>query len=306
MLLARGLVCWAPPRTRWTVFPITATARLINASLDTVGIIAGVAAGLTFGEMVGVGIEDFKPGASGLAGAGVTVVGASLAAAGFAFASYDPLRSLIAVGVVGALGQTVDGPASPAARRSARPGGPRRPPSPSVPSATSSPVGSGCPPLVVVVPAIVPLLPGLQIYRGLALLAQGQDGVVRWLPRWGPRWPSRPESSSASTWPAPSSERRADWRPDSRAHAWSASSDDPAPATTSRMPSTIGLKEISRDGAGPHDGAASSPHTDGLGRGSERDLQVGPDVVEVDRPAIRCACLRQLLHPGACHSSGVA
>jgi uncharacterized membrane protein YjjB (DUF3815 family) len=35
------------------------------------------------------------------------------------------------------------------------------------------------PPLVVVVPAIVPLLPGLDIYRGLALLAGGQDGVLQ-------------------------------------------------------------------------------------------------------------------------------
>ena len=34
------------------------------------------------------------------------------------------------------------------------------------------------PPLVVVVPAIVPLLPGLEIYRGLALLADGKDGVL--------------------------------------------------------------------------------------------------------------------------------
>ena len=33
------------------------------------------------------------------------------------------------------------------------------------------------PPLVVVVPAIVPLLPGLDIYRGLALMAEGKDGV---------------------------------------------------------------------------------------------------------------------------------
>jgi uncharacterized membrane protein YjjB (DUF3815 family) len=31
----------------------------------------------------------------------------------------------------------------------------------------------------VVVPAIVPLLPGLDIYRGLALLAQGKDGVLQ-------------------------------------------------------------------------------------------------------------------------------
>ena len=35
------------------------------------------------------------------------------------------------------------------------------------------------PPLVVVVPAIVPLLPGLAIYRGLALLAGGEDGVLQ-------------------------------------------------------------------------------------------------------------------------------
>ncbi len=34
------------------------------------------------------------------------------------------------------------------------------------------------PPLVVVVPAIVPLLPGLDIYRGLALLSGGKDGVL--------------------------------------------------------------------------------------------------------------------------------
>src|SRR6185295_15612602 len=34
------------------------------------------------------------------------------------------------------------------------------------------------PPLVVVVPAIVPLLPGLDIYKGLALFAEGQDGIL--------------------------------------------------------------------------------------------------------------------------------
>jgi uncharacterized membrane protein YjjB (DUF3815 family) len=34
------------------------------------------------------------------------------------------------------------------------------------------------PPLVVVVSAIVPLLPGLSIYRGLSLLATGGGGLV--------------------------------------------------------------------------------------------------------------------------------
>jgi uncharacterized membrane protein YjjB (DUF3815 family) len=32
---------------------------------------------------------------------------------------------------------------------------------------------------VIVVPSVVPLLPGLAIYRGLALLAEGRDGVVQ-------------------------------------------------------------------------------------------------------------------------------
>jgi uncharacterized membrane protein YjjB (DUF3815 family) len=35
------------------------------------------------------------------------------------------------------------------------------------------------PPLVVVVPAIVPLLPGLAIYRGLTLLADGRGGMLQ-------------------------------------------------------------------------------------------------------------------------------
>jgi uncharacterized membrane protein YjjB (DUF3815 family) len=34
------------------------------------------------------------------------------------------------------------------------------------------------PPLVVVVPAVSPLLPGLAIYRGLAQLSEGQSGML--------------------------------------------------------------------------------------------------------------------------------
>ena len=38
--------------------------------------------------------------------------------------------------------------------------------------------GIRVPPLVVVVPAIVPMLPGLSIYRGLSLLADGGNGLL--------------------------------------------------------------------------------------------------------------------------------
>ena len=156
-------------------FPVTASARLLDAMMDTAGIIAGVAAGLTCGDLLGVGLESFKPGAAGIAEAGATVFGASVAAAGFAFASYGPLRSLVAVGLVAALGQAVL-LAVDAAELGQAWG----------PAAAAVTIGGVCyltadrfrvPPLVVVVPAIVPLLPGLDIYRGLARLAEGQDGV---------------------------------------------------------------------------------------------------------------------------------
>ena len=106
MLLA-GIGIMGATQDAMTGFPVTASARLIDAMLDTAGIIAGVAAGLTVGDLLGVGLESFKPGAAGLAEAGVAVFGAALAAAGFAFASYAPLRSLLAVGLVAALGQGV-------------------------------------------------------------------------------------------------------------------------------------------------------------------------------------------------------
>ena len=175
MLLA-GIGLMGATQDAMTGFPITASARMLEAMLETAGIIAGVAAGLTVGDLLGVGVGNFKPGAAGLAAAGVTVLGAVIAAAGFAFASYAPLRALLAVGLVAALGQAVVlgvdnadvgqvwGPAAGAVT-----------------------IGAVCylvagrfrvPPLVVVVPAIVPLLPGLDIYRGLALLAEGKDGVL--------------------------------------------------------------------------------------------------------------------------------
>ena len=175
MLLA-GVGILGATQDALTGFPVTASARLIDAVLNTAGIIAGVGAGLTVGDLLEVGLTSFKPGAAGLAEAGVTVLGAALAAAAFAFASYAPLRALTAVAMVAALGQGVL-----LAVSSSEVG---RTWGAAVAAVT---IGAVCylvagrfrvPPLVVVVPAIVPLLPGLEIYRGLALLAEGRDGVL--------------------------------------------------------------------------------------------------------------------------------
>ena len=176
MLLA-GVGTMGATQDALTGFPVTASARLIDALLNTTGIIAGVSAGLTVANLFGVGLATLKPGAAGLAAAGVTVVGAALASAAFAFASYAPPRSLVAVALVAALGQgvflVVKGTEVGRTWGSA---------------AAAVTIGAVChlvagrfrvPPLVVVVPAIVPLLPGLQIYRGLALMADGKDGVLQ-------------------------------------------------------------------------------------------------------------------------------
>ena len=139
MLLA-GVGIMGATQDALTGFPVTASARLIDALLNTAGIIAGVAAGLTTGDLFGVGPISFKPGAAGLAERGHG-------------ARRGPRRSRLCVrvlrtragtggrGLVAALGQAVL--LASTAPISAGPGAPPPPPSPSVPSATSSPAGSG-------------------------------------------------------------------------------------------------------------------------------------------------------------------
>ena len=122
-------------------------------------------------------IEDFKPGASGLAERGRHRARRLRRRSGVRVRVVRPTSGAGRRGSRG--GARTVRPRSPSsARGSASPGGP---------AGAAITIGAVCylvagrfrvPPLVVVVPAIVPLLPGLQIYRGLALLAQGQDGVL--------------------------------------------------------------------------------------------------------------------------------
>jgi uncharacterized membrane protein YjjB (DUF3815 family) len=97
--------------------------------------------------------------------------GAALCAAAFAFASYAPLRSLLPIGLIGAMGEVLFyftevqgfGRAWSAAVAAVAIG--------VVSYAVAGRVR--VPPLVIVVSAIVPLLPGLSIYRALSLMAAG-------------------------------------------------------------------------------------------------------------------------------------
>lgn len=159
-----------------TGYPLTASARLLDALVATAGVIAGVAAGLTVADLAGADLGRVEPGATGLAQGSAMTLGAGLAAAAYGLACYAPWRAATAAALVGACGQVVyltverislgqTWAATAAA----------------IVIGTLSHVTAGrvhVPPLVLMVPAIVPLLPGLSIYRGLALLAEGQDGVL--------------------------------------------------------------------------------------------------------------------------------
>lgn len=170
MLLA-GIGFMGAIQDALTGFYVTAGARILEALLATAGIIAGVSGGLTLAGLVGVDIARVDPGRAGWEGLGTLALGSAVCAAGFAAATYAPRRSLLPVAVVGSLAILLYS-------------GVREVSDSRVWAAGLAAFGIGLvaygvagrvrvPPLVIVVPAIVPMLPGLTIYRGLSLLAEG-------------------------------------------------------------------------------------------------------------------------------------
>ncbi|WP_245993867.1 threonine/serine ThrE exporter family protein [Nocardioides immobilis] len=154
-------------------FYVTGSARLLEAVLATAGIIAGVSGGLSFATAVGLGLPPLEPARTDLVGVTVAALGAAVAAAAFSFSSYAPLRTLAPIGLLagGALAITE----AVAGQDFGRPW---------AVGIAAFAVGlvsytlAGrlrVPPLVVVVSAVVPLLPGLSIYRGLSLLGANAD-----------------------------------------------------------------------------------------------------------------------------------
>ncbi len=157
-------------------FPLTAGARSLEAMLATAGIIAGVTGGFDLADALGVDLGRLDPGAYDLANPALLTLGGAVVSAAFAFSSYAPLRTLVPVALVGSLASMVYslavnlhvGPAWSTAFAAVAVG---------VISYTVA--GTiRVPPLVVVMCGVVPLLPGLAIYRGLAQLALGQGGTL--------------------------------------------------------------------------------------------------------------------------------
>lgn len=174
MLLA-GIGFMGAIQDALTGFYVTSGARVIEALLATAGIIAGVSGGLSLADVLGINLGQLVPGRTPGNHVVIAVVGAAASAAAFAFACYAPRRALLPIALTSGVATLLNAVVSDT--------GLGRTWAAAVGAFTIGLVAYGVagrfrvPPLVVAVSSIVPLLPGLSIYRGLSLLAAGGSGT---------------------------------------------------------------------------------------------------------------------------------
>ena len=171
ILLLAGIGLMGAVQDALTGFYLTSSARLIEAMMATAGIIAGVALGISVADGIGLELGQLVPGALGVSELPAVLGGAAVSAAAFSIASYAPRRAVVPIALTTAVAALISqGIALLGFGR--------------IMSAGAAAFFIGLvayavagrvrvPPLVVAVPAIVPFLPGLSIYRGLTFLAEG-------------------------------------------------------------------------------------------------------------------------------------
>ena len=171
ILLLAGVNFLGAIQDALTGFPLTAGARILEAFLATAGVVAGVSGGLQVSQVVGVDFGQVDPGLYILAPLPMVMLGSAITAASYAFASYVPVRALAPIALVAALasaafvaflgrGFGIAWASGVAALVIGL-------------LAFSTAARVRVPALVVVTTGIVPLLPGLSIFRGLTLLGDG-------------------------------------------------------------------------------------------------------------------------------------
>ena len=171
VLLLAGVSFLGAVQDALTGFPLTSGARILEAVIATAGAIAGVSGGLTLARVLNIGLGTLDPGAVHFASVGELAGGGALTAAAYAFSSFVPYRALLPIAFIGALAMAVYDLAAHHRVGTNWASGVA-----AVVIGVVSWAISGrarVPALVVVTAAIVPLLPGLSIYRGLALFGAG-------------------------------------------------------------------------------------------------------------------------------------
>ena len=171
VLLLPGVTLVGGVHDAITGFYVTASARAFETFLLTAGIISGVAAGLSVAVRLGLPVRIGDPPLPGLDQLLWQLLAAAGVSASFAVANHAPRRTVPAAAAAGATGWAVfiaiDRLHLPTTMASA---------------AAAVVIGAGAmvlarrqrvPTLVYVAAGIIPLLPGLAIYRGLRRLSEG-------------------------------------------------------------------------------------------------------------------------------------
>ena len=171
VLLLPGVTLVGAVHDAITGFYVTASARAFETFLLTAGIISGVAVALSVGVRLGIPVQLWDPPGDSIGKVPVQLFAAALAAGAFAVSSHAPRRTLLPAAAAGALGWGVFLALD------------RLQLSPTLASASAAVViGLGSyavarrqrvPVVVYVAAGIIPLLPGLTIYRGLRRLTEG-------------------------------------------------------------------------------------------------------------------------------------
>ncbi|MDQ3627416.1 MAG: threonine/serine exporter family protein [Actinomycetota bacterium] len=152
-----------------TGYYVTAAARMFEVILLTAGIIAGIALALSISTRFGMQLS-VSPTSTTWSQVPFALLGGTIAAVAFAFGCQAPARALLPIGLTALVGEVVFLASDQAEIGVA-----------AASAAAATAVGlvsytlAGrvrVPALIVVVSAVVPLLPGLTIYRGLFQLSQ--------------------------------------------------------------------------------------------------------------------------------------
>lgn len=171
VLLLPGVTLVGAVHDAITGFYVTAAARAFETFLLTAGIISGVAIALSVGVRLGLPVRIEDPSLTTALPVAAQLAAAAVASAAFAVSNYAPRRTLLAVGGAGAVAWGT----FLALERLA------------LPVTLATAVGAGVmglasyvlaryqrvPGLVYVAAGVIPLLPGLTIYRGMRRFVEG-------------------------------------------------------------------------------------------------------------------------------------
>lgn len=179
VMLVAGLVVVGAIQDAIDEYYVTANARLTKVTMLTIGIVVGIVAGLYVARKLGIGIA-VSADPLGLSAFHLQVIGAGIAAAGYALASQTRRRVVVGVGLIGAIGLVLMSYFSLRLGIS------------TVPASGIAALFIGLtaafisrfwrtPSVGIISGAIVPLVPGLMLYNGLMQLVRYPPGDPQFL-----------------------------------------------------------------------------------------------------------------------------